>query len=146
MIYFSSAAVLSNIPHGDGDFSSNDFGHFQSCSNDFGHFQSSSTDFGHFQSSSTDFGNLQTAASDIVINECDSNSNCDEEVHDRQSRSDNVNQVMQNTISEEEENSNLGDEVFDCILDSSSIFIILLYVKQIVNKFIKNLPFKMTRE
>jgi hypothetical protein len=81
-----------------------------------------------------------------VINECDSNSNCDEEVHDRQSRSDNVNQVMQNTISEEEENSNLGDEVFDCILDSSSIFIILLYVKQIVNKFIKNLPFKMTRE
>jgi hypothetical protein len=60
-----------------------------------------------------------------VINECDSNSNCDEEVHDRQS-SDNVNQVTQNTISEEEENINLGDEVFDRILDSSSIFIILL--------------------
>jgi hypothetical protein len=72
------------MPNGEDDFSSNDFGHFQSASTDFGHFP--------------------TSRDDSVINDCDNHSSCDDGNHDEKCR-----KSRQEILAEH--NGNAGDEV-----------------------------------
>ena len=80
----SADSVHQQVPNGEDDFSSNDFGHFQSASTDFGHFP--------------------TSRDDSVINDCDNHSSCDDGTHDEKCR-----KSRQEILAEH--NGNAGDEV-----------------------------------